>query len=82
VFKKVFIVAIILGATIVSYFFILAMMPLFRDTASIAATAPSASNFTAFKSFVQGWPWFLLAIPAAVALIASILVMRQKEVGT
>jgi len=77
--KKIFYIVIIMGATIVSYFFIFALMPLFRDTASIAATAPSAGNFSTFQSAMISAPWWFLVIPGAVALIASIMIMRQRE---
>ena len=77
--KKVFYVAIILGATVVSYFFIFALMPLFRDTSSIAATAPSASNFSTYQAAMTSFPWWMLVIPGGVAFIASILILRQKE---
>ncbi len=77
--KKILYIVIILGATIVSYFFIFALMPLFQDTSSIAATTPSASNFSAYQAAMVSFPWWMLVIPGGVALIASILILRQKE---
>lgn len=80
--KKILWIIIILGSTVVSYFVILSLMPFFRDTAAIAVSAPSASNFTSLVDFCNAWPWLLLVIPGGCGLIASVMVMRQREANT
>jgi hypothetical protein len=77
--KKMLFVAIILGATIASYLFMFAIMPLIRTSANVASSAPSASNFTAYQSAMESSPWWLLVIPGAVGVITSVMVLRSKE---
>ena len=77
--KKIMFVLIIIGATIGSYFFLWAIHPLIVSSSNIAATGPGAANMTGFVPGVSSFPLWGMFIPALVALVAIVLVLRTPE---
>lgn len=54
-------------------------MPAIRTMTDVAASDPSAGNYTGYQEATQAAPLWLFAIPLLVGGIATVIVLRQPE---
>lgn len=78
-FKKIWLITLIVIGVIVSMVIMTAAMPAIRSMTDIAASDPSASNYTGYPEATTAAPLWLYFIPVAVGGIATVIVLRSPE---
>ena len=64
--KKIFLVTLIVVGVIGTMLFLTAAMPAIRSITGIAATDPSAGNYTSYEEAMTTAPLWLYVVPVAV----------------